>query len=118
VTCIFSEVEIYIIYVEVRAGIATGYGLDGGIRFSVASKDFSVLHSVQTGSGAYPASYTMGTGGTVLLGIKWPGRDANHSPPSSVEVKNGGLYLHSPILWGKGRPASKADLTAICEPIV
>jgi hypothetical protein len=26
------------------------------------SQDFSLLHSVQTGSGAYPAFYSMGTG--------------------------------------------------------
>ena len=34
-------------------GIATGYGLDGGARFSAP---------VQTGPGAHAASYTMGTG--------------------------------------------------------
>jgi hypothetical protein len=27
-------------------------------------QDFSLLHSVQTGSGAHPASYQMGTGGS------------------------------------------------------
>jgi hypothetical protein len=25
--------------------------------------------------------------GAVLLGIKWPGREADHSPPASAEVK-------------------------------
>jgi hypothetical protein len=30
----------------------------------------------------------MGTGAT-SLGIKQPGREADHSPPSSVEVKSG-----------------------------
>jgi hypothetical protein len=31
------------------------------------------------------------------LGVKWPGREANHSPPSSSEVKECvELYLHSP----------------------
>jgi hypothetical protein len=39
-------------------GIATGYGLDG------PGFDFSLLHSVQTGSGAHPASYPIGTGGS------------------------------------------------------
>jgi hypothetical protein len=34
-------------------------------------------------SKAYPASCTMGTGDKVR-----PGRDADHSPPSSAEVKN------------------------------
>jgi hypothetical protein len=27
---------------------------------------------------------------TYLQGVKTPGREADHSPPSSVEVKNGG----------------------------
>jgi hypothetical protein len=32
------------------------------------------------------------------LGVKQPGRDADHSPPSGAEVKEGvELYLHSPI---------------------
>jgi len=32
------------------------------------------------------------------LGVKQPGREADHSPPSSVKVKEGlELYLHCPI---------------------
>jgi hypothetical protein len=38
---------------------------------------------VQTGSGAHPASYPMG----IERGKARPGRDADHSPPSSAEVK-------------------------------
>jgi hypothetical protein len=45
---------------------------------------FSLLHSVQTGSGAHPASYPMCTG------VKRLGREADHLNPSSAEVKNGG----------------------------
>jgi hypothetical protein len=34
--------------------------------------------------------------GAVFLGVKWPGREADHSPPSSAEVKESvELYLHS-----------------------
>jgi hypothetical protein len=50
--------------------------------------DFSSSPCVQTGSGAHPASYLMGTGGSFPGGKAWPGRDADHSPPSSAEVKN------------------------------
>jgi hypothetical protein len=39
-------------------------------------------------SGAHPASYPMGTGGSFPGGKARPGRDSDHSPPSSVEVKN------------------------------
>jgi hypothetical protein len=38
----------------------------------------------------------MGTGDS-FPGIKWQGREADYSPPSSAEVKNVDLYLHSPI---------------------
>jgi hypothetical protein len=71
------------------AGIATGYGPDDrmiALRFSAGAKNFSLLHCVQTGSGAHPASYLMGTR-ILPLDIKRPGRAADHSPPSSTEVK-------------------------------
>jgi hypothetical protein len=38
------------------------------------------------GSGTHPASYPMGTRGS-FLGVKRPGREADHSTPSSTEVK-------------------------------
>jgi hypothetical protein len=62
---------------------------------------FPFLSNVQTGSGAHPVSYQMGTGGS-SPGVKWPVREANHSPPSSAEVKNGvamsPLPLHGVVL--------------------
>jgi hypothetical protein len=33
------------------------------VRFSAGVRDFSLLHSAETGSGADPASYSMGTKG-------------------------------------------------------
>jgi len=73
-------------------GIATRYGLDDpgfesrwGARFSAP---------VQTGPGAHPVSYTVGTGS--VPGVKRPGRDVDHPPPSSAEVKERiELYLYS-----------------------
>jgi hypothetical protein len=36
--------------------------------------------------------------GDLYLEVKWPGREADHSPPSSAEVKECvDLYLHSPV---------------------
>jgi hypothetical protein len=32
----------------------------------------------------------------ISSGVKRPGREADHSPPSSAEVKEDGVYLHSP----------------------
>jgi hypothetical protein len=48
-------------------GIALGYGLDdqsSRVRFTAGARNFSVHHRVQNGSGAHPASYPMGTGGS------------------------------------------------------
>jgi hypothetical protein len=52
-------------------GIATGYELDdrgSGVRLPVEAGNFSRLHSVQTGSGAHPASYAIGNGGRFTRG--------------------------------------------------
>jgi hypothetical protein len=51
--------------------IVSDYGLDDrviGVRSPVGAKDFSSILCVQTGSGAHPASSTMGTGGSFLPG--------------------------------------------------
>jgi hypothetical protein len=47
------------------------------------------------GSGAHPASYSIGTRG-FSLGVKQPGCEADHSPPSSAEVKNAWSYTSTP----------------------
>jgi len=75
-------------------GIATCYGLDGqgiesrwGARFSAP---------VQTGSGAHPASHTMGTGS--FPGVRRTRRGVDYPPPSRAEVKERvELYLYSPL---------------------
>jgi hypothetical protein len=76
------------------------YGLDYraiGVRSTAGAKDFSSSLCVQTGSGAHPASCIMGTGSPFPGGKERPGRDADHSPPSSAEVVNEcELYLLSP----------------------
>jgi hypothetical protein len=80
-------------------GIALDYGLDdwgSRVRFPAGAGNFSLHHRVQNGSGAHSASYPMGTRGS-FPGVKRSGRKADHSPPSSAEVKECvELYLHSP----------------------
>jgi hypothetical protein len=71
--------------------IVSDYGLDDRaieVRSPAGSKDFSSNVCVQTGSGAHPASCTMVTRGPFPGGKARPGRDADHSPPSSAEVVN------------------------------
>ena len=62
---------------DISVGVATRYGLNGpgiesrwGARFSAP---------FQTGPGAHPASYTMGTGS--FQGVKWPGRGVDYPLP-------------------------------------
>jgi hypothetical protein len=70
--------------------IVSDYGLDDRaiwVRSPAGAKDFSYGLFVQNGSGAHPAFCTMGTG-VPFPGTKArPGRDADHSPPSSAEVE-------------------------------
>jgi hypothetical protein len=70
--------------------IVSDYGLDDRVikvRSPTEAEDFSSSLCVQTGSGAHPASYPVGIGGPFPGGKARPGRDADHSPPSSAEVK-------------------------------
>jgi hypothetical protein len=54
-----------------------------------------LLHVVQIGSGVHPTSYTMGTGSS-FPGVKRPGREADHSPPTSAEVNKMWIYTSTP----------------------
>jgi hypothetical protein len=63
--------------------IVSDYGLDDraiGVRSPAGAEDFSSSICVQTGSGAHPASCTMGTWGPFPGCKARPGRDADHSP--------------------------------------
>jgi hypothetical protein len=95
----FLLVTVYSWSRDSSVGIATGYGLDdqgGGSSSPGRVKMFSLLHIVQTGSGVYPTSYKMGTGGS-FPGVKRQGPEADHSPPTSAEVKNMWIYISTPL---------------------
>jgi len=80
-------------------GTATIYGLDGpGIEFRWDAR-FSA--PVQTGPGAHPASYTMGTG--YFPRVKQPDRRGDHPTPHSAEVKGRvETYTFTPPLGLRG----------------
>jgi hypothetical protein len=65
--------------------LTTGWTI--GFRSPTEAEDSSFSPCVQTGSGAHPASYPMGTGGPFPGSKARPGRDANNSPPSNAKVK-------------------------------
>jgi hypothetical protein len=74
--------------------IALGYWLEdlgSRIRFPAGAGNFFLHHRVQNGSGAHPASCPMGTR-ALFVGVKRLGREADHAPTSSAEVKNAWNY--------------------------
>jgi hypothetical protein len=76
-------------------GIATGWTAEGSELQSRKGQESSPLHVALTCSGAHPASYPMGTWDSPP-GVKRLGRDANHSPPTSDEVKKTWIYTSTP----------------------
>jgi hypothetical protein len=70
-----------------------------GVRYPTQAEDFSSTLCVQTGTGAHPASCTMGTGGSFPGGKARPGRDAdcsrplNASPPKHLSWRVAGQLL-------------------------
>ena len=58
-----------------------------GIRVPVMARELSLVWEVQNGSGALAASYSMFTG-LLSRSHNCPGRDIDHTPPSSAKNKN------------------------------
>jgi hypothetical protein len=56
---------------------------------------FSIPSRLALRSNQPPIQWVLGT---LSPGVKRPGREADHSPPSSAEV-NGGVILPHPSLW-------------------
>jgi hypothetical protein len=70
-------------------GIALGYGLDDRgfrVRFPAGLGIFLFTTASRTALGPIqpPIQWVPGA---VSLEVEWPGREADHSPPSSAEVK-------------------------------
>jgi hypothetical protein len=63
------------------------------VRARQGQKIFLFSYTVETGSGAHTASYSVGIE-DLSRGLRWPGREVGHSPPSRAEVKNECSYYH------------------------
>jgi hypothetical protein len=79
-------------------GIALGYGLhDRGcrVRFPAGDGNSSLNHRVQNGSGPTqpPIQWVPAA---LSVGVKRPGREVDHSLPSSAKVKNAWSYTFTP----------------------
>jgi hypothetical protein len=75
----------------------TGCLLGCRVRFQAETRNVSVRHSVQTGSEVRAPPCPVGMCSPFLgRGLRRPGLNADRSPPSSAEIKNGSsvpLYL-------------------------
>jgi hypothetical protein len=79
-------------YWDSSINIGMGYGLD-----SWRTRDFSVLIDSRQALGpSQPLIHRVP--GVLSLGLKQQGPEADHSPPSSVEVLNGGTMPPVPLL--------------------
>jgi hypothetical protein len=83
--------------------VCTAEDRTAGVQFLARTRDIPLFHSVQIGSGVHPASNSMGlgkSGGALSPGVKRLENLADHSPPSSAELKNYGALtpLHSHTL--------------------
>jgi hypothetical protein len=74
------------------------------VRSPAERQEFSSSLCVQSGSGTHPASCTMGTVGPFPGAEARPGRDADHSPPSSAVMCSVKAFsvTHTMLLWMKG----------------
>jgi hypothetical protein len=72
-------------------GMTTGWTT--GVRFPAEARYFSLLNSVQTRTGAHPASFTLNSCAASSV------RETNHSPPSSAEVNNGDILSLPPYVF-------------------
>jgi hypothetical protein len=96
--CLFQGTAPQFEIRDSSVGIALGYGLDdrgSRVRFSAGAGNFSLHHPVQNGSGPTKPPIQW-VSRALSLGVKRPGREADHSPPSSAEVKNAWSYTSTP----------------------
>jgi hypothetical protein len=75
-------------------GIATGYGLNNGVRLPVGSRIFSFPRRKDRLWG--PSSLlSNGYQGPFPPGVQWQGLEGDHSPPASAEVNKMWIYTSS-----------------------
>jgi hypothetical protein len=86
-------------YVNLKytVSIATDYGLDDqGVRVRVpVGQEFSLLHVVQMALGPIQPSIEW-VQWSLSQGVKRPGREDDHSPPTIAEVKKTWVYTSTP----------------------
>jgi hypothetical protein len=75
------------------AGLRAGWS---GVSVLAGARNFSLHHRVRTGSVGLTQSPVQWIPGTLSLRVKRPGRETDHTPPFSAEVKNAWSYTSTP----------------------
>ena len=88
IPCYYREVKCYLI------SNLTYWPCMIILSYLIVLREFSVLQNVQTYSRVHPAAIQW-VPGVCISEVNWPGHEADHSPPSSPEVK---------ILWSSTFP--------------
>jgi hypothetical protein len=92
----FWNLIIFINWYTIYGGIALGYGLhERGFESRQGLRIF-LFATVSRPALGFTQPLTQCVPGALSLGVKWPGREADHSPPSSAEVKNEWSYTSTP----------------------
>jgi hypothetical protein len=59
-------------------------------------EEFSLLHDIQIGSGAHPASYPISIKSSFPGCKKQPRHEVDYTPPTRVKVKKTWIYMDTP----------------------
>jgi hypothetical protein len=96
----FNNILLYNIYLgmsrDSTVSITTGYGLDDrgvGVRVPIGSRIFFTSSRPALGPIQPPIQWVTGA---LIPEVKRQGREADHSPPTSVEVKKICIYTSTP----------------------
>jgi hypothetical protein len=102
---LFNIIPSYIIIIikiqDSSVGITMGYELDIWISIPGRSKRFFSTPQLPRPALGPIKPHNKWVSGAISPGVRWPGREDDHSSPSSAEVKNGGaiptlpIYVHS-----------------------
>jgi hypothetical protein len=74
--------------------IVTGYGLDDqGVGIRIVKNFHLTSYKPVLGSTQPPIQWVLSD---LSLGVKWLGREADYSPPTSAEIKKTWIYTSTP----------------------
>jgi hypothetical protein len=87
-----------ILYKQPQAGIALGYGLSDRLFESRQGLGIFLFTAAFRPALGPTQPRIKGVPGAPSVGVKWSGREADHSPPTSAEIKKAWSYTSTPSI--------------------